>query len=195
MTTQSAARSQPATDRPDPVTAKAYLQTRRRQILGEAPPWQHAGDNVAEQVLPLLYSTLAAERIVDASLGFMVTDVDHGTRLGLIKGFSKDVQRCLTFDLGKAICGTVALTRQPMHVSDVQRSLDPMADLVRSAGINAFACEPLIVAGRLIGTLSFASRLRRSFDAEDILFFRAIAKRVAIARAAEHNREPLEGRV
>jgi GAF domain-containing protein len=100
------------------------------------------------------------------------------------------IERCLTLDFGQAICGTVAATRQPMHVTDIQRSLDPLADLVRSAGISAYACEPLMVGDRLLGTLSFASRTRRSFDAEDILFFRAIAKRVAMARdrARKRNR-------
>jgi GAF domain-containing protein len=48
--------------------------------------------------------------------------------------------------------------------------------------MNAYPCEPLLVGDRLLGTLSFASRSRRSFDAEDVLFFRAIAKQVAIAR-------------
>ena len=69
-----------------------------------------------------------------------------------------------------------------MHVTDIQRSLDPLADLVRSAGINAYACGLLIVGDKLLGTLSFASRSRRSFDSDDIPFFRAIAKQVAIAR-------------
>ena len=48
--------------------------------------------------------------------------------------------------------------------------------------MTAYACEPLMVGDRLLGTLSFASRSRRSFDAEDLLFFRAVAKHVARAR-------------
>jgi GAF domain-containing protein len=54
---------------------------------------------------------------------------------------------------------------------------------VRSAGITAYACEPLIAGDRLLGTLSFASRSRRSFDGDDLIFFRDIAKQVAIARS------------
>jgi GAF domain-containing protein len=147
-----------------------------------------AGDDPDTIVLPTLHQTLAAERIVDASLGFIVTEMHEGMKLGFIKGFPEEVvQRCLMLDFGQAICGTVAATRKPMHVTDIQRNLDPLADLVRSAGISAYACEPLIVGDRLLGTrllgtISFASRTRRSFDAEDILFFRAIARHVAIAR-------------
>jgi GAF domain-containing protein len=166
-----------------PITAKAFLHMRRRQILAETAARLLAGEDPDEIVLPALYKVLAAERIVDASLGFIVTDMEQSMKLGFIKGFpEKVVQRCLTLDFGQAICGTVALTRQPMHVTDIQRSLDPLADLVRSAGMTAYACEPLIVGDRLLGTLSFASRTRRSFDAEDLLFFRAVAKHVAVAR-------------
>lgn len=165
------------------AAAKQLVRERRATILAETAQRLFAGEDPDEVVLPALYEALAAERIVDASLGFIVTDLDQGMKLGFIKGFPRDVvQQCLTLDFGQAVCGTVALTRQRMHVTDIQRSLDPLADLVRSAGINAYACEPLIVGDRLLGTLSFASRSRRSFDMEDLLFFRAIAKQVAIAR-------------
>jgi GAF domain-containing protein len=68
------------------------------------------------------------------------------------------------------------------------RPRSPLTDLVRSAGISAYACEPLIVGDQPLGTLSFASRTRRSFDAEDILFFRAIARHVAMARNSARDR-------
>ena len=143
-----------------------------------------AGEDIDGIVLPMLYESLAAERLVDASLGFVVTEGTTSMRLGFIKGFPKHVvERCLTLDFGQAVCGTVALTGKAMHVTDIQRTLDPIADLVRSAGINAYACEPLLAGSRVLGTLSFASRTRRSFDVADLMFFRAVARDVAIARA------------
>jgi GAF domain-containing protein len=165
------------------LTARTFLRARRRQILAETSSRLRAGEDADIVVLPALHQALAAERIVDASLGFIVTEMHEGMKLGFIQGFPEHViQRCLTLDFGQAICGTVAATRKPMHVTDIQRNLDPLADIVRSAGISAYACEPLIVGDGLLGTISFASRTRRSFDAEDILFFRAIAKIVAEAR-------------
>jgi GAF domain-containing protein len=165
--------------------SKDLLRGRRPQILAETARNLIAGKDPDREVLPALYRTLAAERIVDASLGFIVTDQETTTmKLGFIKGFPKDVvQRCLTLDFGQAICGTVAKTRRPVHATDIQRNLDPLADLVRSAGMTAYACEPLVVNDRIYSTLSFASRTRRAFDAEDLLFFREIARQVAIARS------------
>ena len=165
------------------LPAKTYLRQRRDQILAKTAARLLKGEDPDKVVMPALFRELAAERIVDATLGFIVTDMGEAMKLGFMEGFDREmIQRCLTLDFGQAICGTVAATRQAMHVMDIQRSLDPLADLVRSAGINAYACEPLIVGDRLLGTLSFASRSRRSFDADDLLFFRAIAKQVAIAR-------------
>jgi GAF domain-containing protein len=131
----------------------------------------------------MLYRTLAAERIIDVSLGFIVTERSETMKLGFIKGFPKDLaQRLLTLDFGQAVCGTVAASGCSMHVTDIQQSLDPLADLVRSAGITAYACEPLMVGGRVLGTLSFGSRTRRRFDPDDLVFFKAVAKQVALAR-------------
>ena len=168
------------TRRPEP---EEHLRKRRQVILADMAARLLAGQDPDEELLPFLYRALAAERIVDASIGFVVTDNDDGMKLGFAKGFPEAViKRCVTLDFGQAVCGTVAQTRQAMHVTDIQRSFDPLADLVRSAGITAYACEPLIVGGRLLGTLSFASRSRRRFDPDDLQFFRTVAKQVAIAR-------------
>ncbi|HKX91974.1 MAG TPA: GAF domain-containing protein [Sphingomicrobium sp.] len=165
------------------ATKTVYLRERRRQILANTAARLIRGEDPDTAVMPALFRELAAERIIDATLGFIVTDLGEAMTLGFMEGFDRAmIQRCLTLDFGQAICGTVAATGRPMHVTNIQRNLDPLADLVRSAGINAYACEPLIVGDRLLGTVSFASRSRSCFAAEDLLFFREIAKHVAIAR-------------
>ncbi len=166
-----------------PPTAKADLRRRRTAILAETAEALLAGKDPDTEVMPALFRSLAAEKIVDGTLGYIVTEMHEGMKLGFMHGFDPAMmQRCLTLDFGQAVCGTVAATRRPMHVGDIQGSLDPMTELIRSAGINAYACEPLIVGDRMLGTLSFASRSRRNFDVEDLLFFRAVAKQLAIAR-------------
>lgn len=163
--------------------AKALLRRRRSEILAETAEGLLAGKDPDREVMPTLFRALAAERFVDGTLGYIVTEMEAGMKLGFMEGFDRAmIQRCLTLDFGQAVCGTVAVTRKPMHVRDIQRSLDPMTDLVRSAGINAYACEPLLAGDRLLGTISFASRSRLAFEVEDLLFFRAIAKQLAIAR-------------
>lgn len=173
-------------------SARERLRRRRGEILAETAAGLLAGRDPDREVMPQLFRALTAEHIVDATLGFMVTDLKEGMKLAFAEGFDREmVQRCLRLDFGQAICGTVASTGRAMHVADIQNTLDPIADLVRSAGISAYACEPLVVGDRLLGTISFASRERKSFDIEDLLFFRAIARHVARARdsARERDRE------
>lgn len=159
------------------------LKRRRAEILRDTAAQLLRGEDPDKTVLPMLYCALAAERIIDVSLGFIVTEGSQTMKLGFIKGFPKDLaERLLTLDFGQAVCGTVAATGRSMHVTNIQQTLDPLADLVRLAGITAYASQPLIVGDRTLGTLSFGSRTRRSFDPHDLAFFRAIAKHVALAR-------------
>ena len=190
-----ATRSEPERVRRDAAlrnqASKSLLAERRAKILASTAQSLLAGDDPDREVLPALYRTLAAERIVDASLGFVVTDQESTTmKLGFIEGFPQDVaQGLVTLDFGQAICGMVAKTRLPVHATNIQKTLDPLADLVRSVGITAYACEPLVVGDKFYGTLSFASRSRPSFDIEDLLFFRDIARHVAVARSRVRDRE------
>lgn len=171
--------------------SRSRLQQRRGELLSDLAARLLAGQDLDREVMPTLHRAMAEERIVDATLGYILTEMNEGMKLGFMEGFDRAmIQRCLTLDFGQAICGTVAATRRPMHVTDIQKTLDPMADLVRSAGINAYACEPLIVGDRLLGTLSFASRSRRSFDPDDLAFFRSVARHVALARERALRAEP-----
>lgn len=183
-----------ATHRLEKDGARQRLGRHRERILQEISALLSAGADPDREVMPRLFELLRSERIADATLGFVVTELHEGMRLGFMEGFDEQMmKRCLTLDFGQAVCGTVAATRQAMHVTNIQSSLDPLADLVRSARINAYACEPLVVDGQLVGTISFGSRTRKRFDAEDLLFFRAIAKQVALARvSAARGRVPAE---
>jgi signal transduction histidine kinase/ActR/RegA family two-component response regulator len=53
--------------------------------------------------------------------------------------------------------------------------------LIKGLGLRAYACNPLIAGGQLLGTLSFASRSRDSFDREEIEFLETISHYVTLA--------------
>lgn len=169
--------------REERLGARASLCSRRAEILATARSALEGGDDPDRHVLPRLYRDLASERIVDASLAFVVTRPDEMMMLGFVDGFPADViRRCLRRSFGESICGGVAQTRRAMHVTDIQRTVDPLADVVRSNGITAYVCEPLIVGDRLLGTLSFATRCSRSFDPADLRLFHSVTGHVALAR-------------
>src|SRR6185503_13819430 len=80
---------------------KNYLRQRRKQILARTAERLLAGEDPDRVVMPALFRELAAERIVDATLGFIVTDLGEAMNLGFMEGFDRAmIQRCLTLDFG-----------------------------------------------------------------------------------------------
>jgi len=82
---------------------------------------------------------------------------------------------------GAAICGRAAQQGRPIICSDVQTTAEPGTELVRSYGVQAYACHPLICRDRVLGTLSFGTMSRRRFDAAEISLMKTVADQVAIA--------------
>jgi signal transduction histidine kinase len=95
--------------------------------------------------------------------------------LASCEGISAETARNITrLEFGQAICGTVALQRQPIVASHIQLSDDPKVQLVKSFGIRAYACNPLLAENRLLGTLSFASRMKNQFDPDEVAFLETV---------------------
>src|SRR5262249_15651229 len=86
-----------------------------------------------------------------------------------------------TLAFGQAVCGTVARERRPIAASFIQESHDPTVQLVKGYGIRAYACSPLLVGERLLGTLSFASRTRARFDEEALESLRRVRRHLPAA--------------
>jgi len=105
-------------------------------------------------------------------------------------------------DFGAMVCGKVAQEGVRIVAEDIPVVRDPRTDLVRGFGVQAYACHPLIVEGKVIGTLSFGTRTRTHFSDEDLALMKAIADHVAIAmgrykaeQALRQARDELELRV
>ena len=58
---------------------------------------------------------------------------------------------------------------------------DPRTELVKSYGIQAYACQPLMAQDRVLGTLSFGTRTRTRFTDEELSLMEAVADLVAVA--------------
>lgn len=84
--------------------------------------------------------------------------------------------------LGEGVAGKVARSREPIVVANVQQTSEPDLRAIRAIGAHAYACEPLVIDGHLVGTLSFASFRRFSFTPQDQEFFRTLANYLALAK-------------
>jgi signal transduction histidine kinase len=82
---------------------------------------------------------------------------------------------------GEGIGGMVALHRQRMVLNEVQSSAAVKTQFIKSIGVEAYACHPLMVEGRVLGTLSFGSRTRKYFWPDELEFFQTLCYYLALA--------------
>ena len=98
-----------------------------------------------------------------------------------------------TLEFGTAVCGCVGRDGAPVIEEDIQHHPDKRTDLIRSFGISAYACLPLIYHGSTIGTLSFGTADRPRFTREEIDEMLAVTHLVAMAMARKKIEEILRG--
>ena len=133
-------------------------------------------------VLETLFQAAAVHLDLDVCLHLTV-DAVGALRLQSCVGVAPDeAARLARLDPGETICGWVA--RNPAIVVPCGCSgvPDAHAHEVQGLGVQAYACNPLIANGELLGTLSFGSRKRATFSAEDLAFFRTISTYVAVIK-------------
>jgi PAS domain S-box-containing protein len=156
-------------------------QTERLRLLWEAAAVLLSAED-PELMLRGLFAKIGEHVGVDVYLNFMVNDSGDALRLASCEGISAEEARRITqLEFGQAVCGAVALHRQPIVATCIQQSDDANVQLVKSFGIRAYACNPLLAGDRLLGTLSFASRRKDQFDAAEVAFLATICKYVTVA--------------
>jgi len=131
-----------------------------------------------------LFEKLAAQLDLHFYFNFLVEERDNQPILHLAShgGISEEVaQEVQWLELGQGMCGIVAQERRQLLVNDVQESHLPNTQAIRALGITAYSGQPLIVQGRLLGTLCFASKTRTSFTPDEIDLMQAASDQVAVA--------------
>ena len=94
----------------------------------------------------------------------------------------EEARRIEWLDFGVAVCGCVARDGRRMVAEHIPATSDERTELVKSYGVKAYACHPLLgPSGQTIGTLSFGSCSRETFSEDDLSMMKAIADQVAVA--------------
>ena len=104
----------------------------------------------------------------------------------------EEVARIEWLNLGVAAYESAALEETGIVAEHIGETGDLRTELVRSYGIQAYACHPLFAQGKVIGTLSFGTRSRAAFSEEDLALMKAIADQVAIAMQRKEGEEALK---
>jgi signal transduction histidine kinase/CheY-like chemotaxis protein len=174
---------------------KLRLRNERLALLSETAA-QLLGAQDPNEMVRELFARVSNHLNVQAYFNFMVDEDGKRLRLDSFAGIPDRAARLIAhLEFGQAVCGTVAQTRQRIHARDVQTSGDPMVELIRRYGIRAYCCHPLTAGERLLGTLSFGSRVVNRFEEEELDFMRTVCHYVAIAKERLRLEKELHERV
>jgi len=114
---------------------------------------------------------------------FMIDSQNGCLRLNSCAGIpAEDARKIERLDLGKVVCGGDVQGGNRIIAEPVVTSPDVLTDLLKSSGIRAFTCHPILDSNRnVIGTLSFGTRSREAFSPDELSFLKAMADQVAVA--------------
>jgi len=156
--------------------------TAGRLLVGDEP--QALVEAVCHQVMPFLDCQAFFNFLVDERLGCLTLNACAGIP-------AEEAESIRHLEYGVAVCGCAARDACRIVAEDIPASDDPRVQLVKSYGIRAYACHPLMAHGRVLGTLSFGTRTRDGFSAEDLSLMKAVADQVAIAMERKRSEEEL----
>jgi signal transduction histidine kinase/PAS domain-containing protein len=162
----------------------ALLAETAGQLLSSVSP---------QQVVNSLCLKVCTVLDCDAFFNFLVDEPSGRLRLNAVSGIPEEEARRIEWlDYGMAVCGCAARDGCRIVAEDIRNTPDPRTDLVKSYGIQAYACHPLMVEGRVLGTLSFGTRKRSSFTGDELALMKAVADHVAIAMNRQQAEENLK---
>ena len=174
----------------------------RFRLLAETAGRLLASDD-PQAVVNDLCRKVAEHLDCQAFFNFLVDEAAGRLRLNTCAGIPpQEAARIEWLDYGVAVCGCVAKDGRRIVAEDIAARGDPRTELVRSYGMQAYACHPLLAGDKVIGTLSFGTRTRKRFSADDLSLMKTVADQVAVAMVRIRNeqalrkaREELEQRV
>jgi len=128
-----------------------------------------------------------------AFFNFLVNEKEGRLRLNACAGIpDEEVKKLEWLDYGIAVCGCAARDAVRIVAEDITNTPDPRTELVKSYDIRAYACHPLMVQGRVLGTLSFGTRNRPGFTDDELTLMKTVADHVAIAMERKRAEEELK---
>lgn len=140
----------------------------RLNILSDVATALLLSDNPRE-IIEMVFHRLSAHLGLEAYFNYLLEEDGRRMRLANYHGISPETASEIEWlEFGQAVCGCVARDQHRIIAEDLQCSDDPRTNLIRSLGITAYCCHPLMAHEKLIGTLSFGTRKRSSFTQDEI---------------------------
>jgi PAS domain S-box-containing protein len=119
---------------------------------------------------------------LDFFLNYLAKPPEQKLHLNAYAGILREaVDEIHDFDFGTAVCGSVASRGERVIAENIQNSEDPRTQLLKSYGVQAYCCHPLMTQEKLIGTLSFGTLARQAFTEDELALMKSVSDQVAVA--------------
>ena len=145
-------------------TTELLLVNERLKILSQTSSHLLESDNPGELIEKLCRRVM---KFLDCQVffNFLVDDAKGKLHLNSYAGIPEKNARSMEWlEPGTTVCGCVARDGARIVAENIPETPDPRTDLVRSFGVKAYACHPLLAHDRVIGTLSFGTETRSTFQ-------------------------------
>ncbi len=149
------------------------LSNASTRLLAPEPP---------QDVVQELCTEVMAFLDCQAFFNFLVDEQSGKLHLNSYAGIPEpEARKTEWLDFGVAVCSCVERDRQRVIAEDILHTPDIRPELVKSYGIQAYCCHPLLIQDRLIGTLAFGTKTHPHFTDEEVELMRTVADNVALA--------------
>jgi PAS domain S-box-containing protein len=133
-----------------------------------------------------LLSALGAEMMTqlecDVFLNCLIEPDSGAFRINAWAGIpDEEIQRTECARLDATISGRVSSSGMRFVAEDILHSTDPFLDVVRRAGLQAYACHPLWSENRVMGSLAFGTTTRPRFSPDELALMKSMAEQVGVA--------------
>lgn len=131
-----------------------------------------------------LFSKLSAQMDLHCYFHYLIDTHENKQKLRLVawNGITDEVFQAIEYlEFNEGLCGLVVQERRQIVVNNLPHSTHSHAHIFHALGITAYAGQPLIAQGKLLGVLSFASRTRTHFTSGEIALLQATSDQVAVA--------------
>jgi signal transduction histidine kinase/PAS domain-containing protein len=174
--------------------AELQVNNERLRILSESSSLL-LSSNSPETIVQTIAERVMAHLSCDCFFNYIADNKTGKLRLNAYAGIPDDAAKGISWlEYGSAICGCAARDGCRIVSEDVQQNGDMRATLVRSFGIQAYACHPLQIGMEIIGTLSFGTRTRTKFDEDELDLMKTVAGQVSVAMERQRTEEALKQR-
>lgn len=166
----------------NPAVLRVDLETaslehlRRLQSVTDAALANLSVDQLLEELLVRVSEALGADTaailLLDRAKGELVARA--------AKGIEEEVKAGVRIPVGRGFAGTIAATRQPMTIPEVDHSI-VLNPILKEKGIRSLLGVPLVAQRVLLGVLHVGTLVPREFTPEDTALLQLVGDRVALA--------------